>query len=93
MAVQFRPFNAGPIVETCPHLSTSEGQHLTERHDGSSAMEVHKVLQKPVPPVLPYYHIMAVLQWIDHEMSAAVVSTEGSASKNEKARTLNCGTE
>lgn len=47
-------------------------------------MKVHQVLQKPVTPVLPYYDVMAVLQCINHEMSAAVLSTEGHRDSKER---------
>ena len=52
-------------------------------------MKVNEVLQKPVTPILPYYGVMAVLQCINHEMSAAVISTEESIDESEKERTLN----
>lgn len=59
------------------YLSTGDGQHFTEGEDGSVAMKVHQVLQKPVMPLLPHYDVMAVLHHIDHEMSAAVLSSDG----------------
>lgn len=59
------------------YLSTGDGQHFTVGEDGSVAMEVHQVLQKPVMPLLPHYDVVAVLRHIDHEMSAAVLSSDG----------------
>lgn len=59
------------------HLSTGDGQHFTVGEDGSAAMKVHQVLQKAVMPVLPHYDVTAVLRRIDHEMSAAVLSSDG----------------
>lgn len=78
----------GRIRKKFHHLSTSDSQHLTERHDGSSTMKVHEVLQEPVTLILPYYDVMAILQCINHEMSAAVVSAEESVHKSEKERTF-----
>lgn len=59
------------------HLSTGDGQHFTVRDDGCAAMKVHQVLQKAVMPLLPHYDVTAVLHRIDHEMSAAVLSSDG----------------
>ena len=75
LAVQFRC--TGRITKTLPHLSTSNSEHLSERQDGTSTMEVHEVLQEAVTPALPDYDVFAVLQCVNHEMSAAVLSTEG----------------
>lgn len=59
------------------HLSTGDGQHFTVGEDGSAAMKVHQVLQKAVVPLLPHDDVTAVRHRIDHEMSAAVRSSDG----------------
>lgn len=57
-------------------------------------MKVHQVLQKSVPPALTYYNVMAIFQYINHKMSAAVLRAEGQRlyiKKNEQGGTFNCG--
>lgn len=70
--------------KTCPHLSASNSQHLSERYYGIPTMEVHQVLQTLVTPVLPYYDVLIVFQCINHKMSAAVLNAEESVHKNEQ---------
>lgn len=65
-------------TSTFSHLSTRNSQHLSERHDGSSTMKVHQVMQKPVIPVFPHYDVRAIFQCINHKVSAAVLGTDWS---------------
>lgn len=51
-------------------------------------MKVHQVLQKPVMPLLPHYDVLAVLHHIDHEMSAAVLSSDGRRGERGRGGTL-----
>lgn len=46
-------------------------------------MKVHQVRQKPVTLLLPHYDVTAVLHHIDHEMSAAVLSSDGRRGEGE----------
>lgn len=69
--------------KTFPHLSTSDSQQLSERYDGSPTMKVHQVLQKPMRSVFAHNDIMAILQCINHEMSAAVRRTDIQRHGNE----------
>lgn len=68
------------------HLSTGDGQHFTVGEDGSAAMKVHQVLQKAVMPLLPHYDVTTVLHCIDHEMSAAVLSSDGQSGERGEGR-------
>ena len=70
--------------KTFSHLSTSDSQDLSERQDGCPTMKVHQVLQKPVRPVLAHDNIMAILQCINHEMSASVCRTDIQRHENYK---------
>lgn len=45
-------------------------------------MKVHQILQKSVTCVFPYDDVIAVLQSIDHKVSAAVLSTIGEGVAN-----------
>lgn len=47
-------------------------------------MKVHQVLQTLVTPVLPYYDVLTIFQYVNHEMSAAVLNTKESVHKSEQ---------
>lgn len=70
------------------HLSTGDRQHFGVREDGGAAMKVHQVLQKPVVPLLPHDDVTAVLHHVDHEMSAAFLSSI--AKKEEEKKRWDC---
>lgn len=72
-------------VETFPHLSASNSQHLIVEHHGILAMKVHQVLQTPVTPVLAHNDI-AVLHRVNHEVSAAVFSADVQRHRREKLK-------
>lgn len=64
------------------YLATGHSEHLVERYDGSSLMELHQVVQTAVAPVLPDYDALSVIWRIDHKVPAAVFSTEGGGRLN-----------
>lgn len=43
------------------YLATGHSEHLVERYDGSSLMELHQVVQTAVAPVLPDYDALSVI--------------------------------
>lgn len=81
--------NRAPIIATSccvfflmAYLATGHSEHLFERYDGSSLMELHQVVQTAMAPVLPDYDALSVIWRIDHKVSAAVFSTEGGGRLN-----------
>ena len=62
-------------VSGFPNLYTRHGQRLVERHDGSSAVKVHQVLQRAVARGLTGEGVVSILQCVNHKMSAAICSS------------------